>query len=83
MTMLLYPITTEKAASQIERRNALTFAVHMDATKPAIKNEAEKSFGEKVARVTTQVTPLGRKKAVIRFTRAGAASDVAAKLKLV
>lgn len=83
MPLILYPLTSEKAASQIERRNALTFAVQSEATKPAIKQEVEKSFGEKVARVTTMITPLGRKKAIVRFSRPGAASDVAAKLKLV
>jgi large subunit ribosomal protein L23 len=83
MVFLLYPMTTEKAAAAIERRNALTFAVTPEATKQGIKQEAEKNFGEKVARVTTMVTPLGRKKAIVRFARAGAAADVASKLKLV
>jgi len=83
MAYLLYPLTSEKAASKIERQNTLTFIVRLDANKQALKLEVEKTFGEKVVCVNTQVTPTGRKKATVRFARPGAAADVAAKLKLV
>ncbi|MGC8851414.1 MAG: 50S ribosomal protein L23 [Candidatus Micrarchaeia archaeon] len=83
MTSILYPVTTEKAVAGIERENRMTFVVEASATKKDVKSDAEKLFKEKVAKVTILVTPNGRKKAMVRFARAGAAADVAAKLKMV
>ena len=83
MAVILYPIATEKALSAIERENSLTIIVARNASKPDIKIEVEKQFNEKVANVTTASTADGRKKARVRFVKAGAAADVAAKLKIL
>ncbi len=80
---ILYPMTTEKAMAGIERENSITFAVEKTATKTEVKAEVEKSFGEKVSKVNTIVTPKGGKKAIVKFHKAGAAADVASKLKVV
>ncbi|MFH0973829.1 MAG: 50S ribosomal protein L23 [Candidatus Micrarchaeota archaeon] len=83
MNFVLYALTTEKAVGAIERDNKLTFIVEGKATKADVKKEIEAKYGEKVVSVNTLHTLDGRKKAVVRFERAGAASDLAAKLKLI
>ncbi len=81
-SVLLYPITTEKAIGMIELQNQLVFVVEMKATKPQIKAEMEKMYGVKVGRVNTKISPQGRKEAYIKL-KEGRADDIAAKLKIV
>ncbi|HII38893.1 TPA: 50S ribosomal protein L23 [Candidatus Micrarchaeota archaeon] len=83
MTVLLYPLTTEKAVGGIDRENKLTFIVVSNATKTQVRAEVESQFKEKVLRVTVLNALNGRKKAFVRFKRLGAAADVASKLKIV
>ncbi|MEM0475302.1 MAG: 50S ribosomal protein L23 [Candidatus Norongarragalinales archaeon] len=83
MAFVLYALTTEKAVGAIEKENKLTFVVASEAKKSDVKKEIEKKFGERVVSVNVLRTLDGRKKAVVRFARAGAASDLAAKLKLI
>lgn len=83
MTVILYPVATEKALSAIERENSLTIVVARNATKPEVRKEVEEQFKEKVSNVTTSITADGRKKARVKFSKAGAAADVAAKLKIL
>ena len=66
------PIITEKATLASEH-GAVVFEVHMDATKPQIKEAVEKLFSVKVKAVNTTVTK-GKTK---RFKgRPGVRSDV-------
>lgn len=81
-SVIKYPLATEKAVSGIEARNELTLVVSAGATKKQVREEAEKTFGAKVVKVRTGSYG-GRKKAVVKFAKAGTASDVAAKLKIV
>jgi len=81
--IILNPITTEKATGAIERENKMTFAVDAKATKPEVKKEVERLFGEKVASVNVVIDPKGVKKAMVKFVKPGAAADVASKLKLI
>ncbi len=80
---ILYALTTEKAAGSMETSNTLTFVVADDASKTEIKKEAETTWGEKVVSVNTLRTINGRKKAIIKFVKKGAASQIAGKLKLI
>ncbi len=80
---VLYPLTTEKAMAQIDEKNALAFAVEKTATKKEVREEVEKLYGEKVVKVNTAILPNGRKKAFVKFQKAGAAADIASKLKVV
>jgi len=80
---ILYALTTEKAAGSMEATNTLTFVVADDATKTEIKKEAEANWSEKVASVNTLRTINGRKKAIVKFAKKGAASQIAGKLKLI
>jgi ribosomal protein L23 len=80
---ILYALATEKAVGAAEKNNCLTFIVSDGTDKTALKKEIEESYGEKVARINTLRAFDGRKKAVVRFARKGAASDLAGKLKLI
>ena len=81
-TILLYPITTEKAISMIEFSNQLTFVVNIKSTKPQIKQEVEALFKVKVGRINTKITPKGKKHAYIKL-KEGKADDIASQLKIV
>ena len=80
--ILLYPITTEKAIAMIEFSNQLVFVVNPKATKGQIKEETERLFGVKVARVNTKISVKGLKHAYIKL-KEGKADDIAAQLKIV
>ncbi len=81
--VVLYAVASEKALSSIERANMVTLIVERSAAKSDVKKEVEKDFGEKVRSVNTEITSDGRKKAFVRFSKQGAAADVAAKLKIL
>ncbi len=80
---VLHALTTEKAVSGIERNNALTFVVESSATKPEVRKEVEAAYGEKIAKINVAISPSGRKKAIVKFAKAGAAADIASKLKVI
>lgn len=80
--ILQYPITTEKAISMIEFENRLVFVVNKLADKEQIKNEVERLFKVKVAKVNTKITPKGLKQAYVKL-KEGKADDIAAQLKIV
>ncbi len=79
---ILYPITTEKAISMIELENKMLFVVEKNATKKEILDEVEKSFGVKVEKVNTLITPKGDKRAYVKLKSGFKADDIAAKLKI-
>jgi large subunit ribosomal protein L23 len=83
MRNIINPLTTEKAVTGIEKENKLTFVVRMESTRESVKKEVESEYAEKVLKVTILVTPKNQKKAVVKFKREGAASDLAAKLKVI
>jgi large subunit ribosomal protein L23 len=83
MSVLLYPIATEKAINMIERNNVITYIVDLRSSKPEIKKEFEDVFKVKVDRVNTEMEPRNRKRALIKVSAQYKASDIALKLKLV
>lgn len=83
MKFLLYPVATEKAINMVERENIITYVVDMRANKKDVKDEFQKTFNVKVAKVTTENAPKNIKKAFIRIDKSSKASDIALKLKLV
>ena len=82
MAVILYPLATEKAVSGIEANNEIILIVSAGASKKEIRGEAEQRFSVKVSRVRTG-SYAGRKKAIIKFSKPGAAADVAARLKII
>jgi ribosomal protein L23 len=83
MTVLEYPIATEKAIGQIERNNVVVYVVDARATKSSVKAEFEKVFNVKVESINIINTPDNKRKASIKLKKGFKASDVATKLKLV
>ncbi len=76
-------ISTEKSIRVIETENKLSFLVERGAKKGEIKQELERLFDAKVARVNTINTPSGEKRAIVTFKPETPAIDVATKLGLM
>lgn len=83
MTVLKYPLATEKSVSLVDKNNVITYIVDFRATKPEIKKEFESMFNVKVAAIRSVNMPANMKKAFIKLASGYKASDVAVKLKLV
>lgn len=83
MSVLKYPLATEKAVAMVDRNNTITYVVDYRATKAEIIGEFEKMFKVKVDSVRTSNMPTNVKKALITLEKGFSASDVAVKLKLV
>jgi len=83
MTVLRYPLATEKAISQIDRNNLIVYIVDFRATKAQIKKEFESMFQVKVEKIRSVNLPSNAKKVYIKIAKGYKATDVAAKLKLV
>ena len=78
-----YPLTTEKSIRMMESDNKLIFMVDRRASKPAIKQAIEQAFNVKIDKVSTQITPSGKKKAYVRLSSETPAMNVATKLELL
>ncbi len=83
MSVLQYPIATEKALNMVEAQNTITYVVDMAAGKMEIKKDFEETFKVKVKRVNTAIEPSNIKRAYICLDAGSSASDIAKKLKLV
>jgi ribosomal protein L23 len=83
MVVLKYPLATEKAISQIDKNNLITYIVDFRASKPEIKKEFETMFQVKVEGIRAVNMPNNIKKAYIKIAKGYKATDVASKLKLV
>jgi len=83
MAFVLYPLTTEKSVAGIEKENKLTFIVDKAANRKQISEEMAKAYAEKIEKVRIIRTADGKKKAIVKFERKGAAADIASKLKIM
>lgn len=83
MSILKYPLSTEKSVGIVDRGNIITYIVDSRASKTDIKKEFEKSFSVKVKSINTINLPRNTKKAFIKLAKGFNATDVALKLKLV
>lgn len=83
MSVLQYPVATEKALNLVEMQNTITYVVNMTADKKTIRKEFEDTFKVKVQRVNTTREPYNMKRAYIKLAGGYLASDIAKKLKLV
>ena len=81
--ILKYPYMTEKSISLVERENKIVFVVERKSTKEQIKKAFEQVFEVKVAKINTETTLKGQKKAFIKLKPEFKAVDVATKLGLV
>jgi len=83
MSMIKYPLSTEKAVRLMQAENKLCFVVDRKSTKAGIKSEFEKTYGVKVISVNTYTSHDGRKRAYIRLSADTPAIDIATRLGLM
>lgn len=81
--VLIRPLSTEKALLKIERENVIIFIVNLKASKHQIKETFEKTFGVKVEKVNTHITPRGEKIAFIKLKPEYSASEIATRLGIL
>ena len=82
MSILQYPLSTEKAVKLMESENKITFIVDLHAKKPEIKKEFQDMFKVKVLDVNTLILK-GKKKAYIKLAAENPAIDIATKLGIM
>lgn len=81
--IIKFVVMTEKAIQLIESQNKLVFVVDRNAEKKDIKKAVENAFSANVSNVQTMIDQLGRKKAFVRFAKAGEAGEIAIKLGIL
>lgn len=82
MSILLYPLATEKAVRLIEDNNEIVFVVSPKANKHQIKYEFEKTFNVKIKSVRTEIMK-NKKRAYIKLTEKFNALDIATELGMI
>ena len=75
-SIIIKPHVTEKTMNLIDKNNEITFVVKRDANKSQIKRAFEELYEEKVARVTTHITPRGNKVAFIKLVEEEMAEEL-------
>ena len=83
MSVINFPVSTEKALRMMESENKLVFDVDPAATKKDIKDAIEKELKAKVVNVTTVRSIKGGKRAYVRFAQETPAIDIATNLGLM
>ena len=83
MSIIKYPVSTEKSIRMMESDNVLVFIVKKTSDKAEIKKEIEEAFKVKVEGIRTTILPNGRKKAYVKLNRANPAIDVATHLGMI
>ncbi|MEM3215866.1 MAG: 50S ribosomal protein L23 [Candidatus Micrarchaeaceae archaeon] len=83
MSILMYPLATEKAINMVDRNNTITYIIVLNATKQQVKKEFEERFAVKVKKVNISISDNNTKKAYVTLDKAYKASDLALKLKLL
>ena len=82
-SILVQPLSTEKANKSMTERNTLTFLVHNRANKVQIKKAIKDIFNVVPRSINTLVRPDGKKKAFIRLRPEDEAVSVGSKIGLL
>ena len=82
-SIILQPVTTEKAMKKMEDEHTMVFNVKTEANKRLIKEAFQKIHGVKVRSVNTLITPLGKKKAYIRLSQEDDPLNLANKIGII
>ena len=80
MSVINYPLVTEKAMNAMDFDNKLQFIVDIDATKPEVRDEVEDRYDVTVTSVNTMITMDGEKKAMVTLSPDDEAEDVASRI---
>lgn len=83
LSIIGYPLNTEKAVRITEMENKLVFVVDRKATKEKIKKAVEDAFKVKVEKVNTFISNKGKKKAYVQLNFDTPAMDIITKLGLM
>jgi len=81
--IIQYPVMTEVTNRILEAENKLVFVVNKKATKRDIKLAVEALYEVVVDKVTSAITPEGKKKAFVKLHPDYKAVDVAIKLGIL
>jgi len=82
LSVILYPVVTEKVLTNMEKTNELDFIVRRDANKVEIKKAVEKLLGVKVIKVRTRIEKRG-KRATVKLHPDYSASEAASRLGII
>ncbi len=80
LSVIIRPVTSEKALSLIEKENTITLIVDRRVNKKIVKEAVEKIFNVKVENVRILITRTGEKKAYVRLKKEYKASEIATRL---
>ena len=80
--IVLYAISTEKAARCMEQFNTMVFYVKKTSTKPEIKQAIAELYSAKIKKVNTLINKHG-KKAYVRFAEDGVALQIASNIGII
>ncbi|MDD1671888.1 MAG: 50S ribosomal protein L23 [Methanomicrobiales archaeon] len=83
VTILKYPLVTEKAMMMADKENTLQFLVARGATRDQIRRELETAYEQEVKSVRTMMTTKGEKKAIVRFAKEKAAEEILSRLGIM
>lgn len=83
MSIIKYPLATEKTIRLMESNNTLVFIVDKKATKKMIKEEIESLYKMKIVSVNTAIDTKNRKKAYVKFSNETPALDLATQLGMM
>ena len=81
--VIRYPVMTEVTNRILEAENKLVFVVNKKATKRDVKLAVEELYEVVVDKVTSAITPEGKKKAFVKLHPDYKAVDVAIKLGIL
>lgn len=81
MSIIKYPLATEKGIRAIENENTIIFVVEKSSTKQEIKVAIEKMLNAKISSINTHNMPDGEKRAYVKF--AVPAIDIATHLGMI
>jgi len=79
-SILEHPLVTEKAMNEMDFDNKIQFIVHVDATKPDIREAVETQYDVTVDSINTQITPKATKKATLTLSDDDDATEVASRI---
>lgn len=82
-SVLIHPLSTEKANKAMTERNTLTFLVHPRANKIQIKRAFNDLYNAKARAVNTLNRPDGKKKAFITLAPETEAASIASKMGII
>ncbi len=83
LTIIKYPLITEKAVNMIEAENKLVFIIDGSATKTMVKKAIEDLYKVKVKSVNIMKDMKSRKKAIVTIDKKFKADDIATKLGVI